>query len=214
MKTKRGFFITECRDQDRGNISGIVHKEFLKVTGDGKQNIRDLLIDNPRAILQLPQLEKTEKKILDTIPTAGEIITVVPYGNHARGALFLDDSTSINPALITVMDNICSKIPSFYFGRLDIRYESRELLEQGKSFSIIEVNGAGSEPTHIYDPRHSVFFAWKEIIRHWILLFKISRASHRLGNPYLSISEGLQMFRDDKKNSELLKSYGSLNGMI
>ncbi len=57
MKTKRAFFITVFPEQARGNISGIVHKEFLKVTGDGEQNIRDLLKANPRAILQLPQLE-------------------------------------------------------------------------------------------------------------------------------------------------------------
>jgi hypothetical protein len=203
-ENEAGIFFYRFPDQPRGNISGIVHKEFLKVTGDGKQNVRDLLKESPRAILQLPRLELTEKDLLARVLLPGEVFTVVPYGNHARGALFLDDSASINPALVSVMDEICSQIPSFYFGRLDIRYESRELLEQAKSFSILEVNGAGSEPTHIYDPRHSIFFAWKEIIRHWIILFKISRANHRLGHRYLSVTEGLQMFREDKANSKML----------
>jgi len=36
---------------------------------------------------------------------------------------------------------------------------------------------AGSEPTHIYDPRHCLFFAWKEIIRHWRLLYRVSMAN-------------------------------------
>lgn len=203
-QNEAGIFYYRFPDQSGGNISGIVHKEFLKVKGNGKQNIRDLLKDSPRAILQLPRLELTEKELLARVLLPGQVFTVVPYGNHARGALFLDDSASISPALVSVMDKICSKIPSFYFGRLDIRYESRELLEQAKSFSILEVNGAGSEPTHIYDPRHSIFFAWKEIIRHWIILFKISRANHRLGHRYLSVSEGLQMFREDKANSKML----------
>jgi hypothetical protein len=204
-ENETGIFYYRFPNQERGNISGIVHKEFLKAKGDGKQNIRELLKDNPRAILQLPLLEKTEKEILDLVPAPGENITVVPYGNHARGALFIDDSASINAALISMINKVCSEIPSFYFGRLDIRYGSRELLEQGRSFSILEVNGAGSEPTHIYDPRHSIFFAWKEIIRHWIILFKISRANHRLGHRYLHLTEGLQMFREDKQNSELLE---------
>ena len=104
------------------------------------------------------------------------------------------------------MDRICFQIPEFYFGRLDIRYESRELLEQGKLFSVLEVNGAGSEPTHIYDPRHSLFFAWKEIIRHWVILFKISRANHRLGHRYLTVTEGVSMFRKDKSDSKKLSS--------
>jgi hypothetical protein len=199
-----GIFYCRFPHQDRGFISGIVHKEFLKVKGNGKQNIRDLLKSDPRAILQIPQLELKEPALLEQVVPADEIFTVVPYGNHARGALFLDDSSSINQALTDTMNRVCNQIPDFYFGRLDIKYESRQLLEEGKSFSIIEVNGAGSEPTHIYDPGHSLFFAWKEIIRHWLILYRISRASHRLGNRYLSLSEGLQMFRTDRENSKKL----------
>jgi hypothetical protein len=35
----------------------------------------------------------------------------------------------------------------FYFGRLDIMYQSIADLEQGKDFAIVELNGAASEPT-------------------------------------------------------------------
>jgi hypothetical protein len=102
------------------------------------------------------------------------------------------------------IDGICREIPDFYFGRLDIKYQSRELLEEKKSFCIVEVNGAGSEPTHIYDPRHSLFFAWKEIIRHLDYLYRISRENHRRGHPYLSMGEGLNMFKKDRADSALL----------
>jgi len=204
-ENEAGIFYYRFPGQAKGKISGIVHKEFLKVTGDGHQNIRSLLKASPRAILQLVRLETTEPELLNHVPAAGEIFTVVPYGNHARGAMFLDDSASVNEKLEHVMDEICSQIPMFYFGRMDIRYENRELLEEGKSFFILEVNGAGSEPTHIYDPRHSLFFAWKEIIRHWVILFKISRANHTLGYPYLSVKEGIAMFRKDKEDSKKLE---------
>ena len=93
----------------------------------------------------------------------------------------------------------------FIYGRLDIRYQNRELLEQGKSFSVIEVNGAGSEPTHIYDPSHSIFFAWKEIVRHWRILYSISRANHRLGYRYLSIAEGIAMYLKSFSDDRILK---------
>ncbi len=199
-----GIFYYRYPGEKKGKISGIVRKEFLKVTGDGRKNIQDLLKSNPRAILQLRQLGIQEPEMLQRVLRENEVFTVVPYGNHARGALFIDDSSSINPELEETMDSICKQIPDFYFGRLDIRYESRELLEAGKSFYIVEVNGAGSEPTHIYDPRHSLFFAWKEIIRHWIILFKISRANHRRGYPYLGFSEGRQMFKTDRANSKIL----------
>lgn len=200
-----GIFYYRFPGQAKGKISGIVHKEFLKVTGDGNQNIRDLLKASPRAILQLARLELTETEMLNHVPGDGEVFTVVPYGNHARGAMFLDDSRSVNEKLEHIMDKICGQIPLFYFGRMDIRYQSRELLEQGESFFILEVNGAGSEPTHIYDPRHSLFFAWKEIIRHWVILYKISRANHALGYSYLTLKEGIAMFRKDKEDSKRLE---------
>ena len=203
-ENEAGIFYYRFPSEQSGNISGIVFKEFLKVKGDGKKTVRELLRGSSRALLQLPLLEKTEPLMLDRVIPQGELFTVSPYGNHARGALFLDHSASVSPALIRVINEISSLMPSFYYGRFDIRYQSRELLEQGKSFSVIEVNGAGSEPTHIYDPRHSIFFAWKEIVRHWRLLCSISRANHRRGYPYLSLSEGIDMYLKDFSDAKIL----------
>jgi len=199
-----GIFYYRFPNQQQGEISGIVGKQFLKVTGDGRQSVRELLLPNPRALLQLPDLEQYQPELLDRVIPMAEVFTVVPYGNHARGAKFLDETDQLTAGLRRRLDTICRQIPGFYFGRLDIRYRSLELLEAGKDFSIIEVNGAGSEPTHMYDPRHSLFFAWKEIVRHWIILFKISRANRRRGYPYLSFSEGLRMFREDRQHSKQL----------
>ena len=53
-------------------------------------------------------------------------------------------------------------------------YNTLEELEQGKNFAVVELNGAASEPTHIYDPQHSIFFAWKELTRHIRYMFEIS----------------------------------------
>jgi hypothetical protein len=46
------------------------------------------------------------------------------------------------------------------FGRMDDVQLFAEL-ENGKNF-VVELNGA-CEPTHIYDPKHSPIFAWKEL---------------------------------------------------
>ena len=200
-----GIFYYRFPDQREGKISGIVEKSFLTVRGDGKKTVRELLGKNSRGILQLPVLEKTDPQILDRVIPSGEDFIVSPYGNHARGALFLDQSETVNSSLVQQMDKICSQIPLFYYGRLDIRYQNRELLEQGKSFVIIEVNGAGSEPTHIYDPRHSLFFAWREIVRHWQILYKISCANHRLGYRYLSMREGIAMYKKNISDSRILE---------
>ena len=159
---------------------------------------------NKRAIMYKMGLERMHGDFLHTILPAGENRIISPYGNHARGSLFLDDTHLIDEELSETIDNICQQIPGFYFGRLDIRYDNWEDLKKGKNFSIIEVNGAGSEPTHIYDPSHSLFFAWKEIIRHWIILWRISRMNHKMGHKYLTFNEGVQMFREDKEYSQKL----------
>jgi len=79
-------------------------------------------------------------------------------------------------------------------------------LERGEKFSIIELNGAGSEPTHIYDPGHSIFFAWKEIIRHLNILCKISRVNHTKNDtPYMTFSEGMTMLKENKAYVKLIR---------
>jgi hypothetical protein len=204
FKNEVGIFYYRYPQEGNGKISGIVRKEFLKVTGDGNQSIYELLQKNKRAILQSAALKKAYGKGLLQILPVGEEKVLVPYGNHARGAKFIDDSSLIDDGLTKMIDEICRQIPGFYFGRLDIRFNNWEELKQHKNFSVIEVNGAGSEPTHIYDPRHSIFFAWKEIIRHWVLLWRISSMNHKKGHHYLTIKEGIQMFREDKIISKKL----------
>ncbi len=200
-----GIFYYRMPGEEKGKITGIVRKEFLSVTGDGKSTVRQLIDRNPRAILHLKSITKMHPGLLDKVLANNEIYVLVPYGNHARGAMFKDDSHLIDEQLEDMMNDTCKKIEGFYFGRLDIKFHDWNELKQGKHFSIIEVNGAGSEPTHIYDPKHSIFFAWKELTRHWKILYKISRINHRLGHPYLSWKEGTNMFRQDKINISLLE---------
>lgn len=199
-----GIFYYRYPGAERGKITGIVRKEFLSVTGDGKQTIRQLLQADKRGIMYLDAMNRIHGEALDQILTSGEKKIVSPYGNHARGSLFLDESHLADDLLNESMDRVCRQIKDFYYGRLDIRYDNWEQLRKGEAFSIIEVNGAGSEPTHMYDPRHSIFFAWKEIVRHWFILFRISRKNHALGHRYLTLKEGLAMFREDAAHSKKL----------
>ena len=200
-----GVFYYRYPAEENGCISGVVRKELLGVKGNGQSTIRELLMLDKRFVLQLPVLEKEYGNALNEILPVGTEKELVPYGNHVRGAKFLDDSDRVDDVFVKHMDIICKQITGFYYGRLDIRYHTWEELRHGKNFSIIEVNGAGSEPTHMYDPRHSLFFAWKEIIRHWIILWRISRRNHKNGIPYLTQQQGMQMMKDNKAFEKKLK---------
>jgi hypothetical protein len=201
-----GIFYCRFPDAEKGRVTGIVRKEFLTIVGDGVHSIDSLLQQHPRAMMYLESMRAMHRHRLSDILLPGERLIVSPYGNHARGALFLDDSHLIDDALIDFMNEICRKIPDFYYGRLDIRFADWEALKRGEHFRVIEVNGAGSEPTHMYDPRHSIFFAWKEIIRHWYYLLMISMRNHQKGHPYLTFKEGISMLREEKHWSARLRA--------
>ncbi len=208
-KHEAGIFYYRLPWEENGKISGIVTKEFLSVTGDGKSSLEDLVMHNPRFILQLDALRRMPEINLQEILKAGEEKIIVPFGNHARGAKFIDSTNKITPTLEKNIDAICKQVPHFYFGRLDVMYANWDDLTKGKNISIIELNGAGSEPTHIYDPAHSIFFAWKEIAKHLKLLYRISVYNHKQNNiPYLSFKKGIKMFKEvrgvEKKLDALL----------
>ena len=189
-----GIFYVRFPQESHGKITGIVAKEYLIVEGDGFSSIELLLKANPRYEFQLKALQKEYGPELKSVLPIGEKRNLVPYGNHARGAKFIDASNKISPELTKVIDEMCLQIPEFYFGRMDLMFNSWEDLEQGKNFSLVELNGAGSEPTHIYDPKHSLFF-WKILAQHITYMYKISVANHKRGFPYLSHKDGMQQYR-------------------
>lgn len=200
-----GIFYYRYPTETKGHISGIVGKEFLIVIGNGTSTVEQLLQQDPRYILQLDVLQKSHAGLLKQVLMQDEKHLLIPFGNHSRGAKFIDISHLIDETLTDTIDAVCRNIPGFYYGRMDVRYNTWEELKQGKNFSIIELNGAGSEPTHMYDPGHSIFFAWKEIIRHWIILNTISRQNHTLlVMPYMKFSEGMQMLKDNTAYVKLI----------
>ncbi len=189
-----GIFYVRYPNEQKGKVTGIVAKEYVIVRGDGKATIEQLIKENPRYELQINNIKREYGARFKEVLEKDKILNLVPYGNHARGAKFIDVSNLITNKLNETIDALCQEIPEFYFGRLDIMYDSWSDLEQGKNFAVVEVNGAASEPTHIYDPKHSIFFAWKELARHITYMYKISVQNHKRGFPYLSHKEGMRQY--------------------
>jgi len=189
-----GIFYVRYPNEKMGRITGIVSKEFLIITGDGVSTIEELIKKNPRYELQLNALKKEYGSTLSQVLNCGEKLNLVPYGNHARGAKFIDSSDKISAQLTETINEMCLQITGFYFGRLDIMYSSWEELERGENFSVVELNGAASEPTHIYDPKHSLFFAWAALARHITYMYEISVLNHKKGIPYLSHKAGTKEY--------------------
>jgi hypothetical protein len=202
-----GIFYVRCPKTDRGFISGIVEKQMLSVTGDGISSIESLLNQSNRMRVYKENILINIGAACNDILPAGVSKVLVPIGNHARGATFFDITTKNNPALEKAMDALCRNLPEFHYGRLDIRYKSWDDLCAGKNFMLAEVNGAGSEPTHMYDPSNSLWEGWRQIIRHWQWLYAISKANQKRGFPYLTFDAGKKMFTDAKAYDAVLDAF-------
>lgn len=207
FKNEFGIFYVRFPNQKKGTITGIVAKEFLIVEGNGRDSIENLLKKNPRFAFQLKALQKELGPTLLKVLPLGEKLNLVPFGNHARGAKFIDASHLITAKLSETIDNVCQQIPEFYFGRLDVMYDNFGDLENGTNFALVEVNGAASEPTHIYDPKHSLVFAWKELARHITYMYQISVSNHSRGIPYLSHKAGMEEYNLHLKQSAKIVNF-------
>jgi hypothetical protein len=77
---------------------------------------------------------------------------------------------------------VARRFDGFYFGRFDVRAASADAFARGE-FTVIELNGVTSEPTHIYDPAVSVFGAYRALFDQWSTAFAIGAANARAGAP-------------------------------
>ena len=202
-----GVFYVRYPHEKLGRVTGIVAKEFLIVTGDGASTIEELLKKDPRHEMQLKALQKEYGEQLKAVLPKGEKKNLVPYGNHVRGAKFIDVSDWITLKFTKVINEMCLQVDGFYFGRIDLMYETFAELEEGKNFAVVEINGAASEPTHIYDPKHSLFFGWKELLRHITYMYEISVENHKKGVPYLPHKIGMETYRQHLRQSEKIVNF-------
>ena len=195
-----GVFYTRFPSQEDGFVNSITGKEFLSITGDGKKTVQELILEKDRAKIHWSTLkQKYADRLTDILPV-GERFELVSIGNHCLGTMFLNKNHFITPKLITTFDSISKQIDGFYFGRFDVRCKSVEDLENG-NIKIMELNGCGAEPSHIYQPGSSIFAGVKALIIYWQNMYRVSRENHALGVPYLSFKDGKEIYYRFKKLS-------------
>ena len=193
--------------EKKGKISSIVIKEFLYVKGDGKSNLRELVHNGERTKYYLPMLLDKFENDLYRILKDGEYLELEAIGNHCRGTKFINGNYLINERLIRVFDDISIELSGFNFGRYDLRVPSIESLYHGEEIMIMEVNGANSEPAHIYDPNTNLISAYRDLFRHWKNLYRVSVVNHNLNNvPYMPLGEARRKIRSHLKYKRNLQA--------
>lgn len=190
-----GVFYTRYPENDRGTVFSITEKHFPVLVGDGQSSLEHLILENPRTHYMARFLLDLHRPRLSMVLPLGEQFQTVEIGSHCRGSLFLDGCDKLTPALEARIDALCQEVPGFCFGRFDIRAESELGFVEGTAFKILEVNGVTSEATHIYDPQHSVFYAWRILCRQWRVAFEIGAQQRKLGHGGMNLLELLGKVR-------------------
>jgi membrane protein DedA with SNARE-associated domain len=199
-----GVFYYRFPGEIQGHLFAITEKIFPVIVGDGRSTISELIQNDSRArFIQQTYLRRFASR-RDEILSVGESLRLVEAGNHAQGCIFRDGMRFCTAELVKRIDEISQKLSGFYIGRYDIRFANEDDLLTGKSFQIIELNGAASEATSIYDARNSLLQAYRTLFRQWNLVFSIGAANRKRGHSPTKLAA---LWREWRKYSRLSAAY-------
>jgi hypothetical protein len=191
--------------EQRGTITGFIKKEFLKVMGDGKSTLMQLINSYPRVRFRLEEMMAKHKDRLSLVLADGDIFYLSQALNLSRGGKMVSLEKEKDENLLKVFDDISHYAKHFYYGRYDIKCASVEDLKQGKNFTILEYNGSGAEPHHVYGNGNTLIKAYKILLQHWKILYMISKSNNKKGIPYWSFGSGYRFLKNAKKHFKMLK---------
>lgn len=206
-----GIFYARMPGESKGKVFSVTLRYFPFVIGDGVSTLQQLIRNNPRTGFKSEYFlgKNSEhcgisRQKLESIPPADEMVRLSFIGSIRIGGIYRDARHLITPELTDRFDAIAKSIPEFYYGRFDVRFKSTELLKKAEEFSIIEVNGAGSEPIHALDPEVPFFTLYRELFKTQSLLFKIAAGNRKRGFK----TEGVAKFIKAARNqTRLIKQY-------
>ena len=194
-------------NEEKGIVTGFLHKVPLQVTGDDFHTLEQLIMMNPKAEKRHNDLHSRHAENWHKVLPKGERYILSYAANHNRGAHFIDLKDHINDELVAVFDRLSIRINDFYYGRYDIMCNSIEELQQGKNFTILEYNGCGAEPNHFYDTGYTLGGAYREILKHWKLLYEISRYNAKQGIKPWSYGKGRKFLKDARALYRMMKEW-------
>lgn len=176
-----GVFYARQPGAAQGRIIGLALRYFPQVVGDGHASLGQLIDANPRARRVQGRADHDSALDRSQVPVKGQVVRLATIGSTRVGGLYRDGGCYVTPALTLAIDAIARDMDEFYFGRFDLRFSELAQLSEGRGFSIMEVNGAGSEAIQAWDPDIGLLRAFRIIFSKQRLLFDIGAANRRRG---------------------------------
>lgn len=175
-----GLFYVREPDAPRGRLIGILLRHYPQVIGNGTDSIATLIARDPRLRRAARDPMHASRQDPERVPSAGEPVRLSTVASTRVGGRYEDGTACATHALSERVDAIAQEMGTFLVGRFDVRYTTIDALQRGE-FTIMEVNGAGSEAVHAWDPKYSIRDVYRIVFAKQRLLFRISDASRRRG---------------------------------
>lgn len=197
-------------EEKHGTITGFIKKESFQLVGDGKSMLLELIMNSPRARLRMEEMKlKHKDKLKDIIPR-GEIFYLSHALNLSRGGKLVNLEHEKDERLLKIFDDLSHHTKYFYYGRYDIKCASIEDLKRGKNYFILEYNGSGGEPHHVYGNGNTLVKACQILMQHWSVMYKISKFNYNKGIDYWKPYQGWKFIKDANKHVKKLKQLDSV----
>jgi hypothetical protein len=195
-KEEYGVFVIKNPKTGTLQVTSVTQKIPLQVLGNGKDSVRTLVENHPRASRYPLEISP---ELWEIVPEKGLTYRLSMKGNHCKGAQFLDRSDLINPNVSAAFEKICQPLQGFHYGRLDVKVDAASDLENPTKITVLEVNGANSEPIHIYSPGNSYFKSLLTISDYFAEMAKIARFRLKFLSPKPRISDLYSSFQTYKR---------------
>ena len=208
QENEAGIFYARDPGVEHGRLIGLALRYFPRVSGDGRRTLDQLIASDARARRLLGSAQHEGIKDGARIPAAGEVVRLATIGSTRVGGLYKDGGACITPALSAAIDAIARDMPRFYCGRFDVRFDSLEDLSAGLGFTIMEINGAGSEAIQAWDPEIGLIEGFRIIFAKQRVLFAIGAANRRGGAQPIGL---LALARLNRRQRRLIAGYPPSN---
>ncbi|MBT8115575.1 MAG: hypothetical protein KJP04_09345 [Arenicella sp.] len=184
------------RKNGRPRITGINKKHFPTVVGNGRDDLHTLARNHPRYTAHwdsfLQDVDTTEVLEADQEKRLSFI------GSHTLGCKFTEQMDLLTPQLESAIFEFFASQSGFNYGRVDVKYADEESFKRGE-FVVIEVNGVASLPTHMFDPKFSVWQAYKIFFEHGRHLVNIAGEQRHQPMQLLPYRDVLRQVKDNQQ---------------
>ncbi len=187
-----GLFYMRHPDEASGRLIGILLRDYPVVVGNGRDCIATLMAKDAR--IQRGSADPMHEISYDAtrVPRQGEQVRLSTVASTRVGGRYRDGSALSTPALVAALDAIAKDMGDpatrpFLVGRFDVRFRDEASLQRG-DFTIMEVNGAGSEAVHAWDPNYRIRDVYRIVFAKQRRLFAIAAAQRRLGHRPIGIA--------------------------